>query len=87
MYSIHFSKEWKLQSLEVLIRPIDKNSPVCDLCFMTLAWLEFHFAFQVNIPSCEQSLVEIGINCPDRKIKFRMVGDDLIGRLSLLNQR
>ena len=67
MYGIHFSEERKLQCLEVLIGPIDKNSPVCDLCFMTLAWFEFHFAFQIDIPCCEQSLVEVGINSPDRE--------------------
>ncbi len=79
MYCIHFCKEWKLQSLKVLIGSIDKNGAVYDLSLMTLTGVELDFAFQVDIPGSEQSLVELGINSPDRKLQFRTVGNNLIG--------
>lgn len=65
---------------------VEENSPVFDLCLMALAGFEFHFTLQINIPCCEQPLIHIGINSPDRKLQFRMVGDDLIGRLPLFNE-
>lgn len=87
MYGIHFGKEWKFQCLKILIGSIDKNSSVCNLCFVALTGFKFHFAFQIRIPCCEEPLIEVGIKSPDRKIQLRMVGDNLVRRLSLLNER
>ena len=87
MDRIHFGTGRKPQRLKVLIGAADKNCTVCDLRFMTLTRFEFHLAFQINITRREQSLVQIGIHSSDRKIQFRMVGNDLIWGLSLFNKR
>ena len=48
---------------------------------------EAHFTFEVNVASSKKSHVQIGIQCADRHIQFRMIDKDVIRRLSLLNQR
>lgn len=53
MDRIHFGARRKPQRLEVLIGAADKNRAVCDLCFMALAGLELHFAFQVDVTRCD----------------------------------
>lgn len=83
MHGIHFCKERKQQSLKIKVGSINKDGAVCDLRLMALTRFELNFAFQIDIPRCEQSLVEIGINSPYGKLQFRMVSDDLIGRLPL----
>jgi len=70
-----------------MVGSIHKYGAVCDLRLMALTGFELNFAFQIDIPCCEQSLVEIGINSPYGKLQFRMVSDDLIGRLPLFNKR
>lgn len=54
---------------------------------MTFPWLKADLALQVDIPGSKQSLVQIVIHGPDRHIELRMVGQDLIRRLSLNDQR
>ena len=87
MYGIHFGEKWKLKGPKILIGPVRKNSTVCDLSLMALTRFELYFAFQIYIPCCEQPLIQIGINRPDRKFQFRMICNDLVRRLSLLNKR
>lgn len=79
MYGIHFRKKGKPQGLKVLIGSMDKNSTVCNLSLMAFTRFEFNFTFQIDVPRSEQSLLEIGINRSDRKLQFRMVGNNLIG--------
>jgi len=66
-----------------MVGSIDKDVTVCDLRFMAFTWFELYFVFRINVPCSKQSLIEIGINSPDRKIQFKMVCEDLIGRLPL----
>jgi hypothetical protein len=54
---------------------------------MTLSRLELYLPFQIDIPAAEQPHIDVGIKGPDRHIQFRMVCNDLIGRLPLKNQR
>lgn len=54
---------------------------------MALTRFELYFAFQIYISCREQSLVQIGIDGSDRKLQFRMIRNDLVRRLSLLNKR
>lgn len=53
---------------------------------MALAGPELRLAFQVDIPGCKESLIDVGVDGTDGHIQFRMVCYDLIGRLSLIDQ-
>ena len=87
MHGIHFHKGRQSQLLEIGIGPPLKNTPVRDLCFVHLAWFELHFTFQVNVSCGQDPHVEIGVNAAHRQFQFRMVCNDLVRRLPLLNQR
>ena len=54
---------------------------------MAFAGFEFHLALQINISGSEDSLIQIVVKSPDRHIKFRVVGEDLIRGLPLCDQR
>ena len=54
---------------------------------MAFAGLEFHLALQVDISGSEDPFIQIVVKSPDRHIKFRVVGEDLIRRLPLCDQR
>ena len=64
-----------------------KYGAVRDLRFMAFAWLEFCLAFQVYISRSKKPLINVGIHSTYRHIQFRMVSRDLVGRLSLFDQR
>ena len=87
MHGIHFHKGRQIQLLEIGIGPVLKNTPVGNLCFVYLPWFEFHFTFQVNVSCGQDPHVEIGVNAAHRQLQFRMVRNDLVRGLSLLNQR
>ena len=54
---------------------------------MALSWLEFCFPLQVYIACEEMSLFNIVIERLNRYTEFRMIGEDHVGGLSLLDQR
>lgn len=87
MHGIHFHKGRQSQLLEIGVSPALENTAVRDLCFVYLAWFELHFTLQVNVSCGQDSHVEIGVNAADRQLQFRMVCNDLVRRLSLLDQR
>ena len=78
MHGVHFRMKWKVQRLEIGVCTSLKNSTVRDLGFMAFARFELYFPFQVNAAGSEESLINVGINSPDGKTKFRMVCDDLV---------
>src|SRR5699024_11819099 len=53
---------------------------------MALSWFEKNFPFQIYVPCRKESLVKIRIQGTDGHIQFRMVCQDMIGRLSLFDQ-
>lgn len=87
MYGIHFHKREQSQLLEIGIGPVLENTTVRDLSFVYLSWFEFHFTFQVNVSCCQDPHVEIGVNAAHRQFQLRMVCNDLVRRLPLLDQR
>ena len=87
MHGIHFHKGRQSQLLEIGIGSVLENTAVRDLCFVYHAWLELHFTFQVNVSCGQDPHVEIGVNATHRQLQFRMVRNDLVRRLSLLDQR
>lgn len=87
MHGVYFHKSRQFQRTEITIEPVCKSSPVCDLGFVTLSGFETGFAFQINISGGKDALIKIGIHGTDRHIKFRMIGQDMIGGLPLLNER
>lgn len=54
---------------------------------MALSGFKADFAFQVEVTCGKQPLVQIGIHGADRHIQLRMVGQDMVGGLSLGDQR
>ena len=54
---------------------------------MALSWLEMDLPLQIYVPSCKEALVKIRIQGTDRHLQFRVVCQDMIGRLSLFDQR
>jgi hypothetical protein len=87
MDGVHFGKGCQLQSAEIVISPANKDGTLLDLCLMTLSRLELYLPFQIDIPAAEHPHIDVGIEGPDRHIQFRMVCNDLIGRLPLKDQR
>ena len=87
MHGIHFHKGRQFQLLEIGVGPVLENTAVRDLCFVNLSWFEFHFTLQINVSCGQDPHVEIGVNATHRQLQFRMVRNDLVRRLSLLDQR
>ena len=87
MHGIHFHKGRQSQLLEIGVSPALENTAVRDLCFVYLAWFELHFTLPGQCFLRSGSHVEIGVNAADRQLQFRMVCNDLVRRLSLLDQR
>lgn len=87
MYGVHLHKSGQPKRTEILIEPVCKNGAVCDLCFMTFPGFESDFPFQINIPGTKNAIIKIGVHRADGHIQFRMIGQDMIGGLSLLNER
>ena len=54
---------------------------------MAPSWFEMNFPFQIYVPCRKESLVKIRIQGTDGHIQLRMVCQDMIGRLSLFDQR
>lgn len=54
---------------------------------MYFPWFEFYFTFQVNISCAQDPHVEVSVNAAHRQFRLRMVRNDLVRRLSLLDQR
>lgn len=70
-----------------MIGTVDEDCTIRNLCFMTLARLEFNLAFQIYIMGSKETLVKVGINCTNRKFQLRMIRNNLIRRMSLFNER
>lgn len=87
MDSIHLDIARKGKGTEVTIGSVGKDCPVRDLCFMALSWLEMDLPLQIYVPGRKESLVKVRIQGTDGHIQFRVVGQDMIGRLSLFDQR
>lgn len=86
MDRIHLDIARKAKGAEVTIQPVGEYCSVRDLCFMALSWFEMNFPFQIYVPCRKESLVKIRIQGTDGHIQFRMVCQDMIGRLSLFDQ-
>lgn len=78
MDSIHFHKGIKPQTAKTVIGAAGKDRPVDDLGLMDLSGPVLHFALQVDVPWRKQPAINVGIHCPYRDAKFRMVGADLV---------
>ena len=87
MDGVHFSKGCQFQLAEIVISSANKDGTLFDLCLMALSRLELYLPFQIDIPAAEHPHIDVGIEGPDRHIQFRMVCNDLIGRLPLKDQR
>ena len=86
MDRIHLDIAHKAKGAEVTIQPVGEDCSVCDLCLMALSWLEMDLPFQIYVPCRKETLIKIGIHGTDRHIQFRVVCQDMIRRLSLLDQ-
>lgn len=69
------------------LRSVGKDCPVRDLCFMALSWFEMDLPLQIYVPCRKESLVKIRIQGTDRHVQLRVVCQDMIGGLSLFDQR
>ena len=87
MYGVHLHESGSSKGTEVLIEPVCKNGAVCNLCFMTFPGFKADLPFQINISGTKDTLIKIGVHGTDRHIQFRMIGQDMIGGLSLFNER
>jgi hypothetical protein len=81
MESIHFCLVIQTKGKKIRIQPFLKNGAAFDLCLMTLPRLELHLAVQVNLPSIQDTLIQIRIKSHDGHVDFEMVGEDLISIL------
>jgi len=54
---------------------------------MDFSGFKLHLAFQINVSGSQKSHIKVVVNAADRKIQFRMVCDDLVRRLTLVDQR
>lgn len=59
---------------------------VGDSSLFSLSGLELWLAFQINVSGQQDTLIDIVVQSLDRHIQFRMIGKDVIGRLSLHDQ-
>lgn len=87
MNSIHFCPMVRSVGEKVRIHSSLEDGAFFDLCLRALSGFEFYLAFQVDIPGSQDTLIQISIKRPDRHSELRMVCDDLIGGLSLCDQR
>ena len=87
MDSIHLDIACKGKGTEVTIGSVGKDCPVRDLCFMALSWLEMDLPLQIYVPGRKEPLVKVRIQGTDGHVQFRVVCQDMIGRLSLFDQR
>ena len=69
--------------IHTFIGPSVKGSPVGDLSFMDPSCPELNFTLQIDTSWRQQPLVNVRIHSSNRETEFRMVGADLVGRLSL----
>ena len=76
---------WKL--LEITVQPSMEHFTVCNLCFMALAGFKFNFALQVDVAAGKKSEFDVLVNGSYVKTKFRMLHNDLIGGMTLPDQR
>lgn len=54
---------------------------------MALSWFGMDFSLQVYVPCRKESLVKIRMQGTDGHIQLRVICQDMIGRLSLFDQR
>ena len=54
---------------------------------MALSWFEMDFSLQIYVPCRKESLVKIRIQGTDGHIQLRVVCQDMVGRLTLCDQR
>ena len=73
--------------LKVLVSASDENLRMQNLCIMRAAFFEFHFPFQIDISCQQEILVDIVVQSFDRDPQFRMVCQDHVRGLPLLDQR
>ena len=52
---------------------------------MDFSWFKLHFTFQINVSGSQKSHIKVVVNAADGKIQFRMVCNDLVRRLALID--
>lgn len=87
MDSVHFNMGRKFKTAEITVEPTLEDCSVSYLVIAAFSGTEAHLAFQVNVTGSKEAHVQIGIQGPDRHIQFGMIDQDMIRRLSLLDQR
>lgn len=73
--------------MKILISPSIKDFTVGDSCLLSLSGFKLRFAFQINVSGQQDTLINVVVQCLDRYIQLRMIGEDVIGRLSLHDKR
>lgn len=53
---------------------------------MDFSGFKLHLMFQINVSSSQKSHIKVVVNAADGKIQFRMVCNDLVRRLALIDQ-
>ena len=71
---------------KIAVHAAAEHFTVGDLCFAAFTWPELRLAFQIDVPCRKESLFDIGVDRTDRHIPFRMVRNNLIRRLPLIDQ-
>ncbi len=87
MNGIHFRERLQIECLKIGVCTIVENCTVRDLCFVAFARFETDLTLQINVASTEKSQINVCVQGADRYVQFRMIGYDLVRRLSLLDQR
>ena len=73
--------------LEIAVKPAGKHLLVSDLCFMAFTRFELNLAFQVDVAAGKQSEFYVLVDGTDRKTEPGMLHNDLIGGMTLPDQR
>ena len=90
MRSVHFSgclPIFRGEQKKIAVHAAAEYFTAGDLCFSAFTWPEFRLAFQIDVPCRKEPLFDIGVDRTDRYIQLRMVRNNLIRRLSLIDQR
>lgn len=87
MNGVHFYVKREVQTAEITVESAAESSPVGYLGIPCFPGTEAYFALQINVACGKQSHIQISVQGTNRHIQFRMIGQDMIRRLSLLDQR
>lgn len=87
VYGIHFDPSVKPEGDKIRIHAVHEHATLVYLCLVAFTCLELNLALEIHVPGAEDALVNVCVERPDRNVQFRMIADDLVRRLSDVDQR